>query len=526
MIEGFLTVLAPGWAIQHAAPLIIAVPMLAATLLVFVPSGRFAWIVSILTTLATVVFAGVLLALVQAGGETRELLRLAGVETNLAEPGLVSYALGGWMPPVGIEFRVDALNAVILGLVAVVGFLAAIFSWHTVQAELRSEKHNLFYAAYLMCLCGLLGVAITGDAFNLFVFLEISSISTYVLVALGASRDRRALPAAFNYLVMGTLGATFYVIGIGFLFAATGTLNLAEFAVMLPELSSNRAVQAGFAFIIIGLGVKAAMWPLHLWLPNAYAYAPSLVTTFLAATATKVALYALIRFLFTIFSPDFAFEAASFGYLIMPLAVAAMIVCSFQAVFQTDVRRTLAYSSVAQVGYMLLGVSLATAAGLAAGLFHLLNHALMKAGLFMAVAGVVLTYQGTRIRDFEGLGRTAPLTMTAFAICGLSLIGVPLTAGFQSKIALLSAVLAEGWWWAAAVILFSSVLAVIYMGRILEAIFFRAPANPRKVRKEAPMTILGPLWVFAIANLWIGLDAGFPSSLVDSAARAVIGGGG
>ncbi|MEO0465432.1 MAG: monovalent cation/H+ antiporter subunit D family protein [Pseudomonadota bacterium] len=526
MIESLVTYLAPEWAIQHAAPLVIALPMIVATLLVFIPSGRIAWFLTIAATLGSFLLAGVLLALVQADGETRELLRLAGVETNLIAPGLVSYALGGWEPPAGIEFRVDALNALILCLVALVGFLASIFSWHTLQAELRKEKHNLFYAAYLMCFCGLLGVAITGDAFNLFVFLEISSISTYVLVALGASRDRRALPAAFHYLIMGTIGATFYVIGVGFLFAATGTLNLAEYTVMLPELTDNRAVQAGFAFIVIGLGLKAAMWPLHQWLPNAYAYAPSFVTTFLAATATKVALYALIRYLFTIFSPDFTFEAASIGYLIMPLAIAAMVVCSFQAVFQTDVRRTLAYSSVAQVGYMLLGVSLATAAGLSAGLFHLMNHALMKAGLFMAAAGIVLAHQGTRLNDFEGLGRSAPWTMTAFAICGLSLIGVPLTAGFQSKLALMSAVLEQGWWWAVAIILFSSVLAVIYMGRILEAVFFRAPSNPRKVRNEAPLTILVPLWIFAIANIWIGIDASFPARLAGDAALAVMGGGG
>ncbi|MCI4645835.1 MAG: monovalent cation/H+ antiporter subunit D family protein [Hyphomonadaceae bacterium] len=526
MIESILTYLAPGWAVTHAAPLLVVVPMITATLLVFVPSGRLAWLASILASLASLFFALVLLGLVQADTATWTALSTAGVETNLTEPGLVSYALGGWMPPAGIEFRVDALNAMILLLVAFIGVLASIFSWPTVNAEVRSEKQNLFYAAYLVCLAGLAGVAITGDAFNLFVFLEISSISTYVLVALGAGRDRRALPAAFNYLVMGTIGATFYVIGVGFLFAATGTLNMADYTVMLPELAGNRAVQAGFAFIIIGLGLKAAMWPLHQWLPNAYAYAPSFVTTFLAATATKVALYALIRFLFTVFSPAYSFEMASFEWLIAPLAIAAMVACSFQAVFQTDVRRTLAYSSVAQVGYMLLGVSLATALGVSAGLLHLVNHALMKGGLFMAVAGVVLTYQGTTLRDFAGLGRSAPWTMTAFAICALSLIGVPLTAGFQSKIMLLQAAFDSGWWWAACVIVFSSVLAVIYMGRILEAVFFKAPENPRKVRKEAPMLLLIPLWVMALANLWIGLDASFPYGLAQSAADAVIGAGG
>ncbi|MEM0985922.1 MAG: monovalent cation/H+ antiporter subunit D family protein [Pseudomonadota bacterium] len=503
---GFLLDNAALWALNHAAPLLVVVPMMAAPFLVFLPSGRGAWIVSMLATAASMVFALILLGQVQT---------IPG--------GVVSYALGGWAPPAGIEFRVDALNAVILLLVTAIGLLAAIFSRATVVAEIREAKHSLFYSAYLVCFTGLCGVAITGDAFNLFVFLEISSISTYVLVALGAGRDRRALPAAFHYLVMGTIGATFYVIGVGFLYAATGTLNMVDLADQMPPLSDSRAVQAGFAFIVVGLGLKAAMYPLHQWLPNAYAYAPSFVTVFLSATATKVALYALVRFLFTVFQPDLDFEGLIFNYLFMPLALVAMVACSFQAVFQTDVRRTLAYSSVAQVGYMLLGISLGTAVGLSAGLLHLVNHALMKGGLFMAVAAVVLSFQGTTLKDFAGLGRSAPWTMTAFAICGMSLVGIPLTAGFQSKIQLLAASYDSGWWWAVAVIVFSSVLAVIYMGRILEAVFFKAPDNPRKVRQEAPVLVLVPLWILAIGTVWFGIDVSFPLGLTQDAAAAILG---
>jgi len=504
-VISFILENAAPWALAHAAPLLVVVPLMAAPLLVFLPSGRVAWVISMLTTLVSLLFALILVGQVQ---------NMPG--------GVVSYALGGWAPPAGIEFRVDALNALILLIVTAIGFLAAVFSWPTVIAEVREAKHHLFYAAYLVCFTGLCGVAITGDAFNLFVFLEISSISTYVLVALGASRDRRALPAAFNYLVMGTIGATFYVIGVGFLYAATGTLNMADIAAQVPALSESRTAQAGFAFILVGLGLKAAMYPLHQWLPNAYAYAPSFVTVFLSATATKVALYALVRYLFTVFQPDLSFETLALGTLLMPLAIVAMVVCSFQAVFQTDVRRTLAYSSVAQVGYMLLGISMGTALGLSAGLFHLVNHALMKGGLFMAVAAVVLTYQGTTLKDFAGLGRSAPWTMTAFAICGLSLIGIPLTAGFQSKWLLLAASFDKGWWWAVAVIVFSSILAVIYMGRILETVFFRAPDNPRKVRREAPISLLVPLWILALATLWFGIDTSFPLGLSQDASAAVL----
>ncbi len=506
MIIESLLVSAPDWAIRHAAVLITVVPLVMAPILALSPNGRLAWILTLLATAASFYFALLTLGIVQS-----------------TPGGLISYEIGNWPSPIGIEFRVDALNAMILLLVTGMGFLATIFAWPTIVAEIDKRKIPLFLCAFMLCVTGLCGVASTGDAFNLFVFLEISSLSTYVLVAMGASRDRRALPAAFDYLIVGTLGASFYIIGVGFLYAATGTLNMAELSEMLPALTGNRSVQVGFAFIIVGIGLKAAMWPLHQWLPNAYSYAPSFVTMFLAATATKVALYALIRWLFTIFSPDYPFEQAIFTWVLAPVGIAAMVICSFQAVFQTDLRRMLAYSSVAQVGYMILGISIATAAGVSAGLLHLFNHALMKGALFMAVAGVCLTYKGTTIRDFAGLGRSAPFTMTAFAIAGLSLIGVPLTAGFISKLQLGTALFAYGWWWAVLLVVFSSILAVFYMGRVLQAVFFQPPLNPRKHRKEAPLLLLIPLWILALANIYFGIDATFPVGLARDGAVAALG---
>lgn len=505
MILEALLASAPDWAIRHAPVLIPVVPLIMAPVLALSPSSRLSWFLTLAAAAASFYFAILTLGIVQS-----------------TPGGIIEYWIGNWYL-IGIEFRVDALNAMILLLVSGMGLLAAIFAWPTIVAEIEKPKISLFLGAFLLCFAGLCGVAATGDAFNLFVFLEISSLSTYVLVAMGASRDRRALTAAFDYLIMGTLGASFYIIGVGFLYAATGTLNMAELAAQLPALTGNRSVQVGFAFIIAGLGLKAAMWPLHQWLPNAYSYSPSFVTMFLAATATKVALYALIRWLFTIFNPDYPFEQAIFTFVLAPLGIAAMVICSFQAVFQTDLRRMLAYSSVAQVGYMILGISIASTAGVSAGLLHLFNHALMKGALFMAVAGVCLNYKGTTIRDFAGLGRSAPFTMSAFAIAGLSLIGVPLTAGFISKLQLGYALFEHGWWWAVLLVVFSSFLAVFYVGRVLQAVFFEAPANPRKSRKEAPLLLLVPLWILALANIYFGIDASVPAGLANDAAAAALG---
>lgn len=507
MIETIHDLVPAAWAV-HAPALLVVIPMLMAPIAALMPAGRIGWMISNFAVFGALIMAIVLVVAVRE-----------------SELGYISYHMGGWEPPYGIEFRIDALNSMVLLLVSSIGLLASIFGWPSVKSEISKAKISLFYSAYLVCFTGLCGVAATGDAFNLFVFLEISSIATYVLVALGSGRDRRALPAAINYVLMGTIGASFFVVGVGFLYAATGTLNMADLAARLPDLADSTVVMAGYAFIFVGLGIKAAMFPLHQWLPNAYTYSPSFVTMFLAATATKVAIYALIRFLFTVFGIDFTFEGLSLLWVLMPMGLAAMIACSFQAIFQTDVRRLLAYSSVAQVGYILLGVSVGTAAGVSSGLLHLVNHAVIKGALFMAVAGVVLVHGGTRLSDFRGLGRRAPFTMTAFAIAGLSLIGVPLTAGFQSKYALVTALLQNGWWWAAIIVVFTSFLAVIYVGRILEAVFFQAPIGQAATTKSRLPVLVGvPLWAMALTSIWIGVDGGFVIGLANDAAASLFTG--
>ncbi len=494
----------------HAPVLLVLIPLLVAMATVVAPNGRFAWAMSLMTSGACLWMG----------------LALAG-DVARADGGVVSYHMGGWMPPAGIEFRADSLNVLIVLLISFIALMAAMYAHPAVSREIRSEKQPLFYTAFQVCLSGLLGITLTGDAFNLFVFLEISSIATYTLVALGASRDRRALPAALNYLFMGTIGASFFVIGVGFLFAATGTLNMADIADKLSSesLHHSRVVQAGFGFIVVGLGLKAAMFPLHQWLPSAYSYSPSFVTVFLSATATKAAFYALARFMFSVFDPTFPFLEPVFLYILAPLACLAILICSFQAAFQVDVRRILAYSSVAQVGYMLLGLATASVAGLSAGMFHLANHALMKGALFMAVGAAALHADVWKLDHFKGAASKAPLTFVGLAIAGFSLMGVPLTAGFLSKWKLLEASLAEGWWWAAVVIGISSFLGLIYVGRILQSAFFEKAEEGGPVIKEAPFVVLFPLWVLAGLNVVFGLNPTLPLGLAEAGARAVLGGG-
>jgi multicomponent Na+:H+ antiporter subunit D len=474
----------------------VVVPLIAGPLCVLARRGLAAWLLALAATWAAFAIAVALLVQVLDGG-------------------VISYRLGSWAPPWGIEYRVDAANAFLLVLVSAIGSVVVPYARRSIAAEIPAEQRYLFWSAYLLCLTGLLGIAITGDAFNVFVFLEISSLATYVLIALG--RDRRALVAAYQYLIMGTIGATFIVIGIGLLYLMTGTLNMADLAGRIGDVRQLRPELAALAFLMVGISLKLALFPLHLWLPNAYAYAPSVVTAFLAATATKVAVYLLLRFGFTVFGQSKVFEGLPAGQLLLWLSVAAMFLASTVAIFQRDVKRMFAYSSVAQIGYITLGISLVSATGLTGGIVHLFNHAVAKGAIFLLLGCVALRIGQPSIERIGGLAKRMPWTAAGLVVGGLSLIGVPGTVGFVSKWYLVLAALERGWWWLAAAVLVSSLLAVVYVWRVVEACYFREPTARLAEVREAPLSMLAPAWVLVLACVYFGLDA---SSTAGTAARA------
>lgn len=437
--------------------------------------------------------------------------------------GPISYHLGGWEPPWGIEYRVDVLNGFVLVLVSTIGAVIMPFARQSVAFEVQGWRQAWFYCMYLLCLAGLLGVAITGDAFNAFVFLEISSLSTYVLIALGP--DRRALLAAFQYLIMGTVGATFYVIGIGLLYLLTGTLNMVDMAGRLAQAwpSQSQTVVAALAFITVGVSLKLALFPLHAWLPNAYAYAPSWATAFLSATATKVAIYLLVRYFFSIFGVAIDIRALPVTEIIIGLSIAAMFVASIIAAFETSVKRMLAYSSVAQIGYITLGIGLANQSGLTGGLVHIVNHALMKAALFLAIGAIFYRAGSERLSDIAGIGRKMPFTMAAFTIAGFGLVGTPGTSGFISKWYLVLGALDKGWWALVFLIVGSSIIALVYVGRVLEVAWLREPSPEVAKASDPPIFMLMPLLALTAATVYFGLDTRWTVGIADTAAKALLG---
>ena len=487
---------------DHLPALQVVVPLLAAPLMVLVRRATFAWLLATAVSWAVLAIA----------------LALA---LKVREGGMISYAMGSWPPPWGIEYRVDALNSFVLVLVGLVAAVVAPYARASVAAELPGDQHYLYYTMYSLCLAGLLGMTITGDAFNLFVFMEISSLSTYVLVALG--RNRRALLAAYQYLVLGTIGATFYVIGVGLLYLMTGTLNLADMAQRLREVHEIRPVLAALAFITAGVGLKLALFPLHFWLPNAYAYAPSAITAFLAASATKVSVYVLLRYYFLIFGVSLVFGRLPMAEVLIALSVVAIVSASLVAVFQRDLKRMFAYSSVAQIGYITLGMGLANEPGLTGAVVHLFNHGLTKGAIFLLLGCVSLRLGATGLARVAGLSKTMPLTSFGIVIGGMSLIGVPGTVGFISKWHLVLGAIAQGYWWLVALLVASSLIAVAYVWRFVEMAYLQAPEPGAARPAEAPAAMLIPAWIMVAACVYFGLDTGYTLDGARLAAQVLLG---
>jgi multicomponent Na+:H+ antiporter subunit D len=436
--------------------------------------------------------------------------------------GTISYEIGRWKPPWGIEYRVDRLTTFVLVLVSGIGALVLPFARGSIEREIEPRQQYLFYTMVLLCLTGMFGMTITGDAFNVFVFLEISSLSTYVLIAFG--RDRRALFASYQYLVMGTIGATFFVIGIGLLYLMTGTLNIADMGQRITEVRGTRPVLAALAFLTVGLSLKLALFPLHQWLPNAYAYAPSAVSALLAATATKVALYVLVRFYYGVFGRAQVFGPLPMEQVMLLLALAGIFGASMVAVFQTELKRLFAYSSVGQIGYIVLGLSFASATGLTASIVHLFNHGITKGAIFLLLGCIAARLGDTSLARVHGLGRTMPWTSAGLVLCGLSLIGVPGTAGFVTKWYLVLAALERDQWWLVFLIVGSSLLSMAYVWRFVEAAYFR-PSPPDTTPLPAlPWGMRVTTALLVASTLWFGIDTSQTVTPAAQAAASLIGG--
>ncbi|OGP50128.1 MAG: NADH/ubiquinone/plastoquinone (complex I) [Deltaproteobacteria bacterium RBG_13_43_22] len=397
--------------------------------------------------------------------------------------GPLTYHFGGWIPPIGIEYVLDPLSAFIALVINIVAFFVL---WHAsgVQEREIPGKSVPYYSLVLLFLCGANGIIMTGDLFNLYVFLEIFSLAGYGLIGIG---EKQAPVAAFRYLIMGTVGASFYLLGLGFLYIVTGSLNMADIKNILPLIDSNPAVEAALSLMVIGIGIKMAIFPLHGWLPDAYTYAPSTTSSLIAPIGTKVAAYAIIRLLFFVFDVKFVSRTLPITDLIAWLAAIGILYGSVMAMAQKEMKRMLAYSSVAQIGYIGLGIGMANPLGFIGAVLHILNHAFMKGTLFLVAANLRKNSGHSDISRLDASYRKKlPWSMAAFTLAALSMIGLPPTAGFFSKWYLALGAIDRGNWVFLAVILVSSLLNAVYFFRILEKVYLVPPPAPKAGEDLSP----------------------------------------
>ena len=452
------------------------------------------------------------------------------VAAEVTSNGPIQYFMGGWEPPWGIEYRIDHLGAIMLLLLTFITLLVAIYSKESIATE-APDKEVPFYSVFLLLVCGLTGIVATADMFNLYVFLEITSLSGYALISIG---DRAAVVSAFRYVILGTVGACFYLLSVSYLYSVTGSLNMADLARILPDLYQSRVVLVAFAFFISGISIKMALFPMHAWLPGAYADAPSAVSALLAATTTKVAAYVMVRVMFFVFEPRFSVDLIPVTTLLSWMGAVAMIVGSVVAIAQKDIKRMLAYSSVAQIGYIVLGIGLANRMGLTGGLLHIVNHAFMKGCLFL-VAGAIAYRTGFRhISDFRNLSTKMPWTAATFTVAAFSMIGIPPTCGFFSKLYLIMGAVDAGQWVFVGLILFSSTLALAYFGNVIRYMYFQkdeagsesveGSGSAEPVKNEAPLTMLAPMLALAAGIILLGIfNGGVVSRFVEHAIPASFG---
>ncbi len=434
-----------------------------------------------------------------------------GLLLRVLDEGVIIYRLGGWPPPWGIAYYVDHLNGLVLLVVSVVALVNLIASKKSIEAEFP-DNMGPFYTLYVLMVTGLLGIVITGDAFNLYVLLEIAALTGYGLLAMG-DKDRAPL-ATLNYLYVGTIGACFYLLGVGYLYIVTGSLNMVDIARILPPLYESKAVLAAFVICMVGVWLKMALFPLHAWLPNAYTFAPSAASGLIAPLVTKVMIYVMIRLILTVFTPEFAFTTVMISKTIVWLAVVAIVMGGLLALKERNLKKMFTYVIVAEVGYMVGGAWLGNRAGMTGAILHIANDALMTLCVFLVASNVVYKMKGCDFKDLQGLFRKMPFTMAGFIVGALSIIGVPPTCGFFSKWYLISGAVQAGQYHFVAALVFSSLVCVVLFFRIIEIGYFEPFADHHghdhhpEPMSEAPLSMLVPLLIVAVGLVVVGLYTG------------------
>jgi multicomponent Na+:H+ antiporter subunit D len=421
------------------------------------------------------------------------------------------YFFGGWpistslpAPPIRIEWVNDPFSSVMLVALSFLASLCLIYGGPVLPQSLGKRVVH-YYTLILLLISGLTGIVFAGDIFNIFVFLEVAALSAYALVAVPGGR---ALVAAFRYLILGTLGASFYLLGVVFLYAATGTLNMADLAEQLTDndskLMTSKTIIAGSTFMFIGLGIKMALFPLHGWLPGAYTRAPDAISPILAALMTKVALYAWVRIMFWVLGARAELGQVHLLALLGVLGAIAAVVGALLALGQQDVKRMFAYGGISHIGLILIGVSQGNQTGFAGGMFYLINDAVMQASAFF-IAGAAVYQHGARTVDEWASLRGSPWMTGALIILAMSMIGIPPTGGFFGKWYIILGAIEAGNYLAVGAVVVATLLTMAYFQRLFISIFRDLQTSSSTVRVETHRSLRVSVGVTSVAIIVLGL---------------------
>ncbi len=422
---------------------------------------------------------------------------------QVSSGGDFSYYMGGWPPPWGVEFRLNLLRVYMLIIVLAVSLWIIIYAIKDLEHELKPDMLGWYYSLYALLVGSMAGMAMTNDLFNLFVLMEICAISACAIISIKA--DRACLEASFKYLILSAMGTGCFLLGVAMLYMVTGHLNYDLVNKALPaavELYPNNMFAAS-ALFIVAFGTKAALFPLHVWLPDAHASAPSPSSAMLSGLVIKIYAFALFLMFYQLF-PRPLLESIPLNEIVLWLASMGIMFGSIFAMVQVDLKKMLAYSSIGQIGYVFLGIGLDDTIAATGGFYHLLVHAVMKSMLFMA-AGVIIYSTGIRqIKQLGGIGQVLPITMVAFTIGSASMIGIPGTGGLISKWYLALGALEIGRPIFVVIILASSLLNAVYYMPIIVNAFMQQEEFKHKV-KPVPRQMLVPLVVGMLVIIFLGV---------------------
>jgi len=431
--------------------------------------------------------------------------------------GVIVYRVGGWLLPIGIAMVMDGLTIFMLVTVNVIAFLVSIYSIDYMKKY--TEKWN-FYCLFLLMIAGMNGVIISGDMFNLYVFLEIAAISSYALVAFGTEHEE--LEASFKYAVMGTLASSFILLGIVFLYSFTSTLNMADMSMEIAKKGTSNIVLLVSVLFLMGFGLKAALVPFHAWLPDAHPSAPAPISAMLSGVLIKaLGVYAIIRIFFNVLG-----ATPQVLSILMNLGAISIIIGACLALGQRDFKRLLAYSSINQIGYVILGIGLGTPLGIIGGLFHLLNHSVVKSLLFLN-SGAVEYSAGTRdLQNMGGLRKRMPVTAGTSLVASMSISGIPPFNGFWSKLIIIVACIQARHFAYASWAVLGSILTLAYFLKLQRYAFFGELKGRLAHIKEAPFFMKFSMVVLAVICLMgaVLLIPAVYSSLLEIAGDAVLAG--